>query len=310
LLQMLAIAASAITINDAYAGYHKSFAIAFAVIEAIINYLWWSVGIWDPSHRKFSIYYTINYTIAFGLLVISAFVNYSTATVLWWVVLLLNVTPRLTGARTIVRELKQRGEVFSASAALVERFGSFTIIVLAESILAIISGVAEVKDKEPASWLGFILGVVITFLLWSIYFDMTSEQETKKGYSNLQIFIFLHFPLLTSFGVAGACIRVLLEEMEGSRHNEVQWIFCVALASILFLIVAIAAIMRQEEEDLSYIKPVSRLLVITGILILLIPFIGSYLNTVAFFGIITLLLSVPVFIGLRRWVKYKFFSKR
>jgi low temperature requirement protein LtrA len=310
LLQMLAVAAAAITINDAYAGYHKTFAIAFAVIEAIINYLWWSVGIWDPGHRKFSIYYTINYTMAFGLLVTSAFVNYNTATILWYLALLLNLTPGVTGGRAIVQELKQRGEVFSASAALVERFGSFTIIVLAESILAIVSGVAEVKDKEPASWLGFILGILITFLLWSIYFDMTSEQETKKGYVNLQLFVFLHYPLLASFGVVGACVRVMLEEMEGSQHNEVQWIFCVALASILFLIVAIAAIMRQEEENLSYIKPVSRLLIITGILILLIPFIGSYLNTVAFFGIITLLLSVPVFIGVRSWVKYKFFSKR
>jgi low temperature requirement protein LtrA len=223
--------------------------------------------------------------------------------------LLLNLTPGLTGAYAIVQGLKQRGEVFSTSTALVERFGSFTIIVLAESILAIVSGVAEVKDKEPASWLGFILGILITFLLWSIYFDMTSEQETKKGYGNLQLFVFLHFPLLASFGVIGACIRIMLEEMEGGQHSEVQWIFCVALASILFIIVAIAAIMRQEEEDLSYIKPVSGLLIITGILILLVPFIGSYLNTVAFFGIITLLLSVPVFIGVRSWVKYKFFSK-
>jgi len=130
LLQMLAVAAVAITINDAYAGYHKNFAIAFAVIEAIINYLWWSAGIWDPSHRKFSIYYTINYSIAFCLLIMSAFVVYNTATILWWIVLLLNLTPGLTGARTIVKGLKQRGEVFSASAALVERFGLFTIIVL------------------------------------------------------------------------------------------------------------------------------------------------------------------------------------
>jgi low temperature requirement protein LtrA len=310
LLQMLAVAAVAITINDVYAGYHKNFAIAFAVIETIINYLWWSAGIWDPSHRKFSIYYTINYSIAFGLLIVSAFVNYNTATILWWIVLLLNLTPGLTGARTIVKGLKQRGEVFSASAALVERFGLFTIIVLAESILAIVNGVAEVKDKEPASWIAFILGIVITFLLWSIYFDMTSEQETKKGYAWLQLLIFFHFPLLASFGVVGACIRVMLEEMEGTQHSEVQWIFCTALAAILFLIVAIAAIMQEEEEDRSYIKPVSKLLNIACILILLVPFVGSYLNTLAFFSIITLLLFVPVFVGLRSWVKYKFFSKK
>jgi low temperature requirement protein LtrA len=310
LLQMLAVAAVAITINDAYAGYHRSFAVAFAVIEAIINYLWWSAGIWDKSHRRFSIYYTINYSIAFCLLIISAFVDYNTATILWWIVLLFNLTPGLIGARAIVKGLKQRGEVFSASAALVERFGLFAIIVLAESILAIVNGVAEVKDKEPASWLAFILGIVITFLLWSLYFDMTSEQETKKGYSYLQVLIFLHFPLLASFGIVGACTRVMLGEMEGEHNSEVQWVFCIALAAILFLIVATAAIMREEEEDRSYIKPVSRLLIIAGVLILLIPFVGSYLTTLVFFSVVTLLLFVPVFVGLRSWVRYKFFSGR
>ena len=77
LLQMLAVAAVAITINDAYDGHHQSFAIAFAVIELLINYLWWSTGIWDPSHRQFSIYYTVNYSIAFILLIISVFTSYA-----------------------------------------------------------------------------------------------------------------------------------------------------------------------------------------------------------------------------------------
>jgi Predicted membrane protein len=83
-------------------------------------------------------------------------------------------------ARTVVTVLKQRGQVFSASAALVERFGLFTIIVLAESILGTVNGIAEVK-KKPSAWIAFILGILISFLIWSIYFDMTSEQETKKG---------------------------------------------------------------------------------------------------------------------------------
>ena len=62
---MLAVAAVAITIQDAFEGYHKGFAIAFAVIQCIITYLWWSVGLYDPSHRVFNKFYTINYLLAF-----------------------------------------------------------------------------------------------------------------------------------------------------------------------------------------------------------------------------------------------------
>ena len=193
---------------------------------------------------------------------------------------------------------------------MIERFGSFTIIVLAESILAIVSGIAEVKDKDPAAWITFMLGIIITFLLWSLYFDMTSEQQTKKGYQYLQWLIFLHFPLLASFGVVGACIKIILEDMDASQHMTVQWIFCSALAMILLMIVCIAAIMDESEEDRAYIKPVSRLLIITLILVMFVPVFGSYLNTIAFLSVITILLLIPVLVGVRSWVRFKFFSNR
>ena len=308
--QMLALASVAITIKDAFEGSHQGFAISFAVIQCLITYLWWSVGFYDPSHRVFNKYYTFNYIIAFVLLILSVFTTHYVATIVWGVVLLLNLTPGLTGARTIVRVLKERGQIFSASATLVERFGLFTIIVLAESILGTVSGIAEVKDKDTAAWIAFILGIFISFLLWSIYFDMTSEQETKQGYHYLQWLIFLHFPLLASLSVVGACIKVLLADMRADLHLNVQWMFCVAVATILFMTVSIAAIMKEEEEDRSYIRPVSKLLIVTGIIILVIPFFGRYLNTVAFLSAIAIILFVPVFIGIRSWVRYKFFSGR
>jgi len=308
--QMLAVAGVAITIQDAFRGYQQGFAITFALVQIIITYLWWSVGLYDPSHRVFNKYYTFNYIIAFILLIISVFTAFEVATILWVIVLLLDLSPSLTGARTIVRILKQRGQVFTASETLVERFGLFTIIVLAESILGTVNGIAEVKDKDASAWIAFILGILIAFLLWSLYFDMTSEQETKNGYGYMQWLIFLHFPLLASLSVVGACLKVLIADMKAGNHLTVQWMFCVSVATILFMITGIAKIMKEEEEDRSYIQPVSGLLIIAGIAILLIPLFGNYLNTLAFLSIIALILFVPVFIGIRSWVRYKFFSRK
>lgn len=310
LLQMLGVAAVAITINDTYEGHHTGFAITFAIVETIINYLWWSTGIWDPSHRQFSVYYTVNYTLATLLLVVSAFTDYQTATLLWWAVLLLNLTPGLVGAKTIINGLKKRGEVFSASETLIERFGLFTIIVLAESILAIVNGIAEVQHRTPTDWLAFIFGIIITFLLWSIYFDMTSEQETKKGYAYLQYLIFLHFPLLASFGVIGAGIKLVLEgQKQAEEQQMLLWIFCVALAVVLVCVVGITTIMEEQVEDRAYIKPTSRLLLVIAALVLALPLLGwTTLTPALFLGIITLLLFVPVFVGVRSWVKFKFFG--
>jgi low temperature requirement protein LtrA len=307
---MLAVAAAAITIQDAFGGYHQGFAIAFALIQIIITYLWWSIGLYDPSHRVFNKYYTFNYSLAFILLIISIFTSYGIATILWIVVLFLNLSPSLIGARTIVTVLKQRGQIFTASEAIVERFGLFTIIVLAESILGTVTGISEIKDRHPATWIAFISGILIAFLLWSLYFDMTSEQETKNGYSYMQWLVFLHFPLLASLSVVGACIKVLITDMDAANHLTVWWMFCVAIATILFMIVGITKIMKEDEEDRSYIRPVSGLLIATGIIILLIPLLGNYLNTLAFLFLIAVILFVPVFVGIRSWVRYQFFSRK
>ena len=304
LLQMLAIAAVAITLDDAFEGHHVAFAITFSTIEILITYLWFSVGFYDPSHRVFNKFYTINYVLALALLIVSCFVRYDTAMVLWVIALVLNLTPSLTGARTIVRVLKERGQVFSASNTIVERFGLFTIIVLAESILSIVNGVAEIKEKHPIAWVAFIAGIIITFLLWSLYFDMTSEQETKKGYSYLQWLIFLHFPLLFALGAVGACISALLTDLRAEL--TVQWIFCVSVAVILLCVSGMTHIMKEEEEeDRSYIRPVSRILIVTGIVILAIPLFGDYLDTLAFLGAVALILLMPVFIGIKSWVRWK-----
>jgi low temperature requirement protein LtrA len=301
--QMLAVAAVAISISDAFNGNHQGFAIAFLVVQCIVTYLWWSVGLYDPGHKKFNIFYTVNYSIAFALLLLSVFTGHGIATVLWTVALVFNLTPPLTAAATIVKELKKIGQVFTASATIVERFGLFTIIVMTESILSTVNGISEIENKQAVTWVAFILGILIAFLLWSLYFDMTSGQETKRGYQYLQFLIFLHFPLLASLGVVGASIKLLLINIGHELPLTIQWMFCISLSIILYCIVGIANIKEEDEEDGTYIRPVSRLLIIAGVVMLIIPFFGTHLATLTFMVIIAIILFIPVFIGIRSWGK-------
>lgn len=307
--QMLAVAAVAITIGDAFRDHQRDFDLTFAVLQILITYLWWSVGFYDPSHRVFSKFYTFNYVAAFILLIASLFISHTLTTEIWVLVLLLDLTPPLTGARTIVRELKKRGEVFTASATIVERLGNFTIIVLAESILGTVTGISEGHERTPAAWLAFMLSILISFLLWSIYFDMTSDQETKKGYKYLQWLIFLHFPLLAAMSAIGASMKVILSHVQTELPLEMQWMFCISLSIILLMIVGITRIMKQEEEERSYVQPVSRLLIVISAGVLVIPVFGDQLTSLSFLSVISLSLLIPVIIGIRFWVKYKYFRQ-
>jgi low temperature requirement protein LtrA len=304
--QMLAVAAVAITIGDAYRGELQHFAIAFLFIQGIITYLWWSVGLYDPTHRVFNKFYTVNYVLAFAFLFISIFADKQLAIVLWIIVAMINLSPPLIGAKAIIRELNKRGQVFTATASIVERFGSFTIIVLAECILATVTGISSLHEKNMDTWLIFILAILISFLLWSIYFDMTSEQETKEGYTYMLWFVFLHFPLLAGFSALGASLKILLEDVDTSPPSIVKWLFCSSVSVILFMISALTRIMKENEEERSYIKPVSRLLILAAIFIMLIPFLAAWLKTALILGIVSVILFVPVLIGIRSWVIFKF----
>jgi low temperature requirement protein LtrA len=308
--QMAAVAAVAITIPGVFAGDTRGFSITFAIIEILVTYLWWSVGLYDPSHRVYNKFYSLYYSIAFILLIVSVFTTGQVTIVLWVIALLLNLTAPLATARIVIRVLKERKQPeFSASATIVERFGLFTIIVLTESILGTVSGVADIKDKQPAVWIIFITGILIAFLLWSIYFDMTSEQETKKGYRYMQWLVFLHFPLLAALSVAGACLRVLIANLDTGATADVQWMFCASIAIILIMITGLTSIMEEYEEDRVYITPVAKLLVFIALLILLTPLIGDYLNSISFLAVVSALLFIPVFVGVRSWVKYRYFNK-
>jgi low temperature requirement protein LtrA len=284
----------------------RGLALAFAFSQAIVTYLWWSVGFFDPSHRVFSKFFTIGYLIGLGLLAASAFCRARWATGLWIAAVVVDISPPLAGWRTIVGVLRERGQVFSASAALVERFGLFTIIVLAESIVGTVAGVTEAKHRSPAAWAAAALALFLSFLLWSLYFDMTSEQETKPGYHNMQALIFLHFPLLAALSFVGACVKVLIGNMGGRLPGVVPWLFCLSLAVIPMTVFGLTLIMKEDEEDRSYIRPTARVLGICAVALIGTAPFGRALGPLALLAVASAILLVPVVIGIQAWVHYRF----
>lgn len=308
LWQMMCVAAVAITINNAYAGFHQSFSISFLILECLIFYLWWSTGYYDPSHNKFNIYYRVHYGIAAALFGVSYFTNYQTAFALWIVALAINLTPGLTVKRVIDREITKQGQVFTTSASIIERFGLFTIIMLGETIFGIVNGISDVEHKNLMVWAAFFLSVIIAFLLWWVYFDMLAEQITKKTYNHMQLYLFLNMPLLASLGITGATLNVMLSHIEGAMPPQVYWIFCGSVALFIFSIVALTQIMDLDEEGESYAVPLKRILAGIATVIALLPLFANAIGAMGIMVAIIVLLIIPIVVGTRKWVRYKMFN--
>ena len=310
LIQMLAVTALAVTIEDAWQGNHRSFAISFTHIQAIITYLWYNVGYYDKSHRVLNRSYRIHYGIGILLFFSSIFCDFATAIYLWSAALFFNYSVLFVAAPTTQREFKKLGMEYETSASIIERLGLFTIIVLGESIFGIVRGISAVSNKDIYTWIAFIEAIGITFLLWWIYFDLLGDRKAKSGYWNFVFLCFINFPLLTCFGILGASMSTLISSGGDLLQSNARIFFGAAVSMILICIYFLTRIVKYDEQEKTLMKRLSLLVKAGAFAIFVLTFINQYISSIAFLTVIFITLSLPVYIGIKLWVRYLLFQKQ
>ena len=98
------------------------------------------------------------------------------------------------------------------AAHLPERFGLFTLILLGESVVAVMHGIESQEDWTPAAASSAFLGMGISFLIWWWYFDGASGASpqpvrTRREAIRFHIWTYAHFPLALGIIVAGVGIH-------------------------------------------------------------------------------------------------------
>lgn len=95
---------------------------------------------------------------------------------------------------------------------LPERFGLFTLILLGESVVAVMQGMENQDDWTPAAAVSAFLGMAILFLIWWWYFDgarAAAEQPVRSRRDALRFHLwsYSHFPLYLGLVVAGVGVQ-------------------------------------------------------------------------------------------------------
>jgi low temperature requirement protein LtrA len=122
---------------------------------------------------------------------------------------------------------------------LPERFGLFTIIVLGEAFIKVISHASEVELHRANALYG-ALALVVAASLWWIYFDNVKGSVVRRTRFAGQVWVYTHLPLvaaITAFGV-GANKVVLLEPghlLDGEKRLLMSGAIGVALLAIAVL---------------------------------------------------------------------------
>lgn len=108
------------------------------------------------------------------------------------------------------------------AAHLPERFGLFVLILLGESVVAVMQGMESQDDWTPAAAMSAFLGMAIAFLIWSWYFDGiggASEQpvHSRRDALRFHIWSYAHFPLSLGIVVTGVGVQRIVTA--ASRHG-------------------------------------------------------------------------------------------
>ena len=207
--QMGLLALLAVFTGDAAGSTGPQFALVYAGFLAFMGYQWYAIRELDrierPEFLRITFFYVSGMaisTIAVGATAVLA----PNARLIAWAVFAgawiigLSLGSRVRGRLT---------EGIQPTDSLVERFGLFTIIVLGEVILGVVTGLSE-AGPDPLTIATGSLAMVIGFGFWWIYFDVVGRRLSRPG-GSVWAWMLSHLPIQLSIVATGAGIVNLIE---------------------------------------------------------------------------------------------------
>jgi len=145
----------------------------------------------------------------------------------------------------------------TATDSLVERFGTFTIIVLGEVVLGVVAGLVSAERDGMTIAVG-LLALFIGFGLWWIYFDLVGRRLPRNG-PPLTNWVPSHFPIALSIAAAGAAIVSLIGHAHDASRApaETAWLLAGAVALGLLALILTEQSLVDAERLLSVYRPLS-----------------------------------------------------
>ena len=135
----------------------------------------------------------------------------------------------------------------TATDSLVERFGTFTIIVMGEVVLGVVAGLVSAKRDGVTIVVG-LLSLWIGFGFWWIYFDLVGRRLPRNGPA-LTNWVLSHFPITLSIVAAGAAIVSLIGHAhDASAPEATAWLLAGAVALGLLALIVIGQSLLDAER--------------------------------------------------------------
>jgi low temperature requirement protein LtrA len=207
--QIMAVAFMAVSVGGEETDSTFAFALAFIAARSILVIMYMRARRHVPETRELVTGYILGMSAAIAVWAISLLMPEGIRLALWAVALAIDFY-------TPYRLRKIQAKVPLDVSHLPERFGLFTILVLGESIAAVVAGL-EHEGWEMKPFIGAILGIVIATGLWWIYFDnlegsVVRRKEGQRTAWKPTVWIYSHLPLAISLTATGIGLEYLVTQ--------------------------------------------------------------------------------------------------
>jgi low temperature requirement protein LtrA len=225
LLQILVLAAMGAFIPQAGGARGAAFALASAVLFAVLTVLA-GTALLPASSR----------VLAWGVLDLAYLAGFGT----------ILVTADPTAAPGVV-----------ITEALTERFGAFIIIVLGETLTGVVAGLSS----RPVGVLTLAVGlaaVVVGFGAWWTYFDFAGQRRPRTERAVSVRWIVGHLPLTAAVAAMGAAMVSLVDHAHDSgTPAATAWVLGGGAAVVLAATMLLAATLPDWDRDRGLYRPLA-----------------------------------------------------
>jgi low temperature requirement protein LtrA len=230
LLQMALIAALAVNVHHGLEESSVGFALCYAAVRSILIIQYLVAGYHLPPARPLTTWYTRGFGISVTLWLVSVFVPVPWRFGLWALGLIIDLCTPLTAGKLAT-------QLPPSISHIPERLGLFTIIVLGESVAAVVRGVGEQK-WDTSSTASALLGLTVAFSLWWMYFnsvDGSPLRTIRRGrIRTAMTWLYAHLPLAIGLAATGVGVEHIVSiEAEKALSGADRLLLCGGVALCL-----------------------------------------------------------------------------
>jgi low temperature requirement protein LtrA len=239
------------------------FVCSYLSVRAVICFLWWRGGYHSPVARPLTNRYLLGFGLAIGLWLVSLGMTGWQQKAVWAAAVATELaTPFLT--LTIQARMPRLSQ-----SHLPERFGLLTLIILGETVVSAINGLAASPASLPALAVG-LGGLAVTFGLWWLYFDNIMGRRLRQHGGIMPLWVHGHLWLALGLVAVGAGMLHLIRYADSlAVPAAVRWLVCGMGAMVLVAMGVLESTidMASDAEHLRWLAPIGAVaLLLTALL--------------------------------------------